>query len=138
MGKKLQISIEEEGYQLFGINTILKDYQLCSLINDFFSIETHLLQTASFKEEISVFGDEIDNLKVRLVQNVCGDKPVVFTKLKSFEYIVIVNNQGSDVAKIIQTFENNKEILYISEIDTKHLSTKENTLVTQLFALGAF
>lgn len=137
MAKKLKISLEDNNkeYQVFGINTVLKDYQLCFLINDFFEIETHLLETSSFKEEFSVFGDVIDELKVVLVQNKCTNTESVFPKLKSFEYLVIVNNSNTDVADIVKTFESNDEILYISMIDKKHLGIKEIALSYQLLGM---
>ncbi len=138
MAKKLKISIEDNHneYQVFGINTVLKDYQLCSLINNFFGLETHLYETLLLDEAFSIFGDEIDKLKVRLVQNLCLNQNPAFPKLKSFEYIVLVNNINSDVADIIKTFEENPEILYISKIDHKYLTVKDKSIVGQLFALG--
>ena len=137
MAKTLNISLEGDNkeYQVFGINTVLKDYQLCFLINDFFEIETHLLETSSFEEEFSVFGDVIDELKVILVQNRCKSAESVFPKLKSFEYLVIVNNSKSDVADILKTFETNDEILYISMIDKKHLSSKGVAISNQLLGM---
>ncbi len=120
---------------MFGINTVLKDYQLCFLINDFFEIETHLLDTSSLEDKFSVFGDVIDELKVILVQNKCTNTESVFPKLKSFEYLVIVNNSKADVADIVKTFETNDEILYISMIDKKHLSSKGVALSYQLLGM---
>jgi len=137
LAKKLNISLEDNNkeYQLFGINTILKDYQLCFLINDFFGIKTHLINTSSLEDEFSVFGDLIDELKVILVQNKSIHNNSIFHKLKSFEYIIIVNNQDEDVANIVKTFESNDEILYIAKIDRLHLSLKGAALSSQLLGM---
>ena len=137
MAKKFNISLDDNDkeFQLFGINTILKDYQLCFLINDFFGIKTHLINTSNFEDEFSVFGDLIDELKVILVQNKSINNNLIFTKLKAFEYIVIVNNQDEDVANIVKTFETNDEILYISKIDMQYLSLKGVALSSQLLGM---
>ena len=137
MAKKFNISLDDNDkeFQLFGINTILKDYQLCFLINDFFGIKTHLINTSNFEDEFSVFGDLIDELKVILVQNKSINNNLIFTKLKAFEYIVIVNNQDEDVANIVKTFESNDEILYISKIDMQYLSLKGVALSSQLLGM---
>jgi len=137
LAKKFNISLDDNDkeFQLFGINTILKDYQLCFLINDFFGIKTHLINTSNFEDEFSVFGDLIDELKVILVQNKSINNNLIFTKLKAFEYIVIVNNQDEDVANIVKTFETNDEILYISKIDMQYLSLKGVALSSQLLGM---
>lgn len=130
MAKKFNISLKEslKEFQFFGINTILKDYQLCFLINDFFDIETHLLNTDAINNELSVFGDIIDDLKVLLIQNNTN----IFPKLSTFEYLIVVNNSNTEFASIVKTFESNDEILYISKIEPKYINTKEESLILQL------
>ena len=133
MVKQFKIALNKtpDQFQLFGINTILKDYQLCLLINDFFNIKTHLLETEHLNPSLSVFGDIIDDLKVILVQN----RPVVFPKLSAFEYIVVVNKQDDLVSNLVKSFDKNDEILLILEIDHKHISSKTETLIHQFFSL---
>ncbi len=134
--KKLNIEIKKEKeFYLFGINTILKDYQLCFLINDFFSIETNLLNTENVEPELSVFGDILDETKVLLVQNRLCDGQFVFPKLKTFEYIVIVEDQDYSVVDIVKSFETKDEILYISQIDSKYIKNKNYNLINQLLAM---
>jgi len=130
LAKKFNISLKEslKEFQFFGINTILKDYQLCFLINDFFDIETHLLNTDAINNELSVFGDIIDDLKVLLIQNNTN----IFPKLSTFEYLIVVNNSNTEFASIVKTFESNDEILYISKIEPKYINTKEESLILQL------
>ncbi len=132
MVKKLNIEINKErNSHVFGINTILKDYQVCFLINEFFSIETHLLNTEKLASEISLFGDVVDDQKVILIQN----KPNFFPKLDAFEYIVIINNLTETVDDIVNRFEKNDEILYVSNIKQKYISTKGEVLVNQLLSI---
>ncbi len=136
MIKKINIEpYKESEFQLFGINTVLKDYQLCYLINDFFGLETKLLDTEKFELELSAFGDILDETKVVLIQNQQCNGQLVFPKLKAFEYIVIVDDQEYSVAEIVKTFEIKDEILYISQVDSKHINKKSIDLIYQLLAM---
>jgi len=135
--KKLNISTKnsENLYQIFGINTTLKDYQLCFLINDFFGIETRLLDTGDIRDNFSVFGDIIDEIKVLLIQNILRDNTSVFSKLKSFEYIIVVNENEEQFVDIVKSFEAKDEILYISKVEDKFVLSKEQNIINQLLAL---
>ena len=135
MANSINLSLEENEFQAFGINTVLKDYQLCSLINEFYTIETRLLNTEALAIEISVFGDVIDDLKVLLVQNQCTSRKNIFTKLNAFEYVVIVSSSEQEISDIVKSLEKNDDVLYISKIDAKHLGVKDNKLISQLFNL---
>jgi hypothetical protein len=135
MANSINLALEENEFQAFGINTILKDYQLCSLINEFYSIETRLLNTEALAIEISVFGDIIDDLKVLLVQNQCTNRKNIFTKLNAFEYVVIVSSSEQEISDIVKSLENNDDVLYISKVDAKYLGVKDNKLISQLFNL---
>lgn len=135
--KKLNIDTNatEMTFQVFGINTPLKDYQLCILVNEFFNLETRLLTAHNFEADCSVFGDEIDELKVILFQNKGVGSLGAFPKLNAFEYLVVVSSQEKRVENIMKSFELNDEILYITKVESKHLSTKDNKTFNQLFAL---
>ena len=136
MANNINLSIKENEFQTFGINTILKDYQLCSLINNFYiNLETKLLNTDALNIEISVFGDIVDDLKVLLVQNQCANRKNIFTKLNAFQYVVIVSSSEQEISDIVKTLEENDDILYISQIDAKHLGKKDIKFIDQLLNL---
>lgn len=135
--KKLNIDTtdSEMTFQVFGINTPLKDYQLCILVNEFFNLETRLLTAHNFESDCSVFGDEIDELKVILFQNKGVGALGVFPKLNAFEYLIVVSSQEKKVEDIMTSFDRNDEILYITKIENKHLNAKDNKSFNQLLGL---
>lgn len=135
--KKLNLDTKETEmtFQVFGINTPLKDYQLCILVNEFFNLETRLLTAHNFEAECSVFGDVVDELKVILFQNNGEGAVDAFPKLNAFEYLIVVSSQEKRVESIMKSFEGNDEILYITKIEDKHLSTKDNKTFNQLLSL---
>lgn len=137
MAKQLKISLEDSDldFQLFGINSFLKDYRLCTLINDFFEIDTRLIDTTVLEHQFSVFGDQADNMKVILIQNKCMNGQYAFPKLDSFEYIVIVDSKEKALSKLVHEFSKNKDIIYITNIKENHISQKGRVLVSQLLAL---
>ena len=104
---------------------------MCSLINNFFEIEIHLLDVSHFNKEFSAFGNTVDETKIVLIQN----SHAIFSKLEPFEYIVLIGDDDEDLAEMVKTFESNDEILYISKIDNTHLSSKDLGLTSQLLAL---
>ena len=135
MINKINLADKEENYQAFGINTSLKDFQLCSVINNFYNIDTKLLSTLKLDKELSVFGDAIDNLKVLLVQNKYPNNKIIFTKLEVFEYIVILYDYEENDLNLALTLEKIEEVLYISTVEQKFISNKDQTLINQLINL---
>ena len=131
MAKTINFNIDENSFQAFGINTILKDYQLCSLINDFYKLESKLLDSQNLNIDISVFGDTVDDLKVLLIQNQ-SHKNNIFTKLDAFDYIVVIDNIDEEISEIIHSLESNNDILYVSKIAEKFFNKKDKALINQL------
>ena len=135
MINKINLVDEKEKFQAFGINTSLKDFQLCSVINKFYSIDTKLLSTIKLDNKLSVFGDAIDDLKVLLIQNKYHNNKIIFSKLQVFEYIIVLNNFEENNLNVVLTLENIKEVLYISKVEHKFISNKDQTLIYQLLNL---
>lgn len=129
-----KISIDSE-FQLFGINTSLKDYQICILINEFFNLNTRLLSDTNLGEKFSVFGDLIDETKVLIIQNACLDSTHAFPKLKPFEILIVVTNQGESLVEMVKIFEENDDILYLTKVKNEILHVKDSSIIEQLLAL---
>ena len=135
MLNKINFTDKENSYQVFGLNTSLKDLQLCSIINKFYKIDTKLLNTSKFENELSIFGDIIDNLKVLLIQNEYHNNQFIFPKLKVFEYVVILDDYEEDDLNLALSLEKIEEILYISKINQKNINTKDQALIYQFINL---
>lgn len=135
--KKLNLDSSDfiEHFQVFGINSNLKDYQLCFLINEFFCIETQLLKTDFLKGDFSIYGDIIDEHKILIIQNTSSNNQTLIEKLKPFDYLIIVSNAEKEIKQWVKTFEQKDEILYIINVHFELLNTKDIKVLNQLLSL---
>jgi hypothetical protein len=132
MAKTLNIKLEssEEPIRLFGINTVIKDYQLSVLINQALDLNLKLTSFDGFLDEFSVYTYSQACQSFVLLQNKNNQNIFALDKLKSFEYILLISD--AEQIDVLSCLNNKDDIIYLGEIDLDKITKKEIGQLKQL------
>ncbi|MBN2669329.1 MAG: hypothetical protein JXR60_08875 [Bacteroidales bacterium] len=122
MAKTVNIKTTEYlNWNLIGVNSQVKDYQLAMAIGDDAQMNLSLTQKVNLDKAIFYHGQN-DFQHIILLNNQVDQDKYIFTSLKTFEYILISNNIGE---KCLKKLNINPSILLANNISLTVLSAKE-------------
>ena len=134
MAKILNIKLDQQDEQirLFGINAVIKDYQLSVIISQALDLNLKLSSFDGFLDDFSIYAFSQGSQYISLLQNMNNQNDFAFDKLRSFDYLLLISD--GEQFDILNSLRNEEDIIYLSEIDLEKMTKKEKELLKQLLA----